>query len=123
MTLPSAETPLSKPLFDPSSSLYAGLKSPLEKFYATAVLKDFDGWTGSPFDRVSFRWWGFERETDGPDAFVSSGYGTIIDWLEGEVLKYGGEIRLNEEVTQIETVGVLEGEGKFSFKTFVLVQY
>ncbi|KDQ06240.1 hypothetical protein BOTBODRAFT_141203 [Botryobasidium botryosum FD-172 SS1] len=121
--IPSSDIPLSQPMFEPSSSLFAGLKDPLEAFYARAVMKEFDGWTGAALEDVSFRWWGFDRETDGPDAFVSSGYGKIIDWLEAEILEHGGEIHLNEEVLNVEAVGALGIEASHTIVTTARATY
>lgn len=99
---PLASIPLSSPLFAADSPLYADLESPEIRFLATAMARSFEGWTGAAHENVSFKWWGWEQDFDGPDAYMTAGYSKIIDWLEAEIREKGGEIRLGEEVTEVE---------------------
>ncbi|KAG8961941.1 hypothetical protein FRC03_004805 [Tulasnella sp. 419] len=105
--IPHSTIPLAEPLFHPESPLYDNLPdeniSPA-RFYAEAAARALDGWTGASLDNISFQWWGWEQETQGPDAYVSDGYSKIIDWLAREI-KNNSEIRLNEEVISIQLSG------------------
>jgi hypothetical protein len=47
-------------------------------------------------DVVALRWWGFERDTIGPDGAVQCGaYWRLVEHLREK----GGEVRLGEKVT------------------------
>lgn len=54
---------------------------------------------------VALKWWGFERDTMGPDGMVTSGrYHEVVDHLADLVAShanYDGQIRLGEEVERI----------------------
>lgn len=57
---------------------------------------------------MSLRWWGFERDTVGPDGVVRMGkYHELCD----HVAKQAGPILLNQKVTGLKMV---HGEGKQS---------
>ncbi|KAG8989345.1 hypothetical protein FRB90_002289 [Tulasnella sp. 427] len=103
-TPPSPSTPVSSPLFSPESPLYKGLDE-RGKFYANSTAVMLEGWTGAPLEKVSFKWWGWEQEFQGEDAFMADGYSKVIDWLESEVKQGESEIKLKEEVKAVELTG------------------
>ncbi|KAG8900141.1 hypothetical protein FRB99_006215 [Tulasnella sp. 403] len=101
-------TPLSSPLFEPESPLWDNLdsvESPHARFYAESMARSFDDWSGACLEKVSYKWWGWDQGFDGGDAYMSAGYSRIIEWLEGEVVRGGGVIKLGREVTAIELTG------------------
>lgn len=63
-TIPSHSTPLSNAVFDPRSPLYANLDEkvyPHSHLYVESLARCFDGWTGASLEKVSYKYWGFER--------------------------------------------------------------
>lgn len=53
------------------------------------------------YDKTSLKWWGFEQEYIGKDLVVQPGYQTIIDWSIEEILKSGGELKMNERIKKM----------------------
>lgn len=43
---------------------------------------------------------------------MSAGYDNITKWLEKDIVKYGGAIKLSQEVTAVELVEDDEDEGR-----------
>lgn len=103
-TAPSADVPLIEPFLASTSPLYRGLTSDTSKKQAVALARSYAGWCGADLGKVSFKWWGFEQDTQGPDALVASGYGTLVEWLREDIVGRGGVIRLGEEVVSVEYV-------------------
>ncbi|KIO21448.1 hypothetical protein M407DRAFT_245471 [Tulasnella calospora MUT 4182] len=101
---PPTSTPLAAPLFSSESPLYEGLDE-RGRFYANSVALMLEGWTGAPLKKVSFRWWGWDEDFQGEDAYMADGYSKVIDWLESDVRNGSGEIRLAEQVTAVELTG------------------
>lgn len=116
---------LSDYLFDPSSPLYQGLESDREKDYATQVAEGFDGWTGAALDRISFRFWGFEREFQGHDVIVADGYHSLLTPLQDDILRARGSVALGEQVLSItfnedaQTVSISTKSGHFEAKSCI----
>ncbi|KAG8884733.1 hypothetical protein FRB98_002179 [Tulasnella sp. 332] len=107
-TIPSRSAPLSDAVFDPKSTLYTNLdegKYPHSHLYVESLARSLEGWTGASVEKVSYKYWGFEREFEGEDGLMTAGYDKIIDWLESDIRKAEGEVKLNEEVTAVEIVG------------------
>lgn len=50
---------------------------------------------------VSLRWWGAEREFDGPDVVLQPGYQAVIDYYADGIKSAGSEIRLGERVERV----------------------
>lgn len=114
-SIPSSSTTLSEVLFAKDSPLYNNLdevKYPHSRIYVNAMTTMFDEWTGALLDKIGYKWWGWEREFEGDDGYMSAGYDQVIDWLEKEIKQKGGEIRLGEEVTEVELKLVGEDDGK-----------
>ncbi|KAG8981827.1 hypothetical protein FRB94_009215 [Tulasnella sp. JGI-2019a] len=111
-TIPMPSTPLSSIVYGPRSALYTDLdekRYPNSRMYAESLARTFDGWTGASLEKVSYEFWGFEREFEGDDGLMVTGYDKVIEWLHDDILKAQGDIKLNEEVTTLEIVGK-EGE-------------
>jgi polyamine oxidase len=113
---PPASMSVADALYDDNSPLYEGLPDGKEgevaRLYANASCRVFDGWTGGSIDKVSFKWWGWESQTNGPDAHLVNGYGDIIEALAKGISKAGGKIELKKEVVAIELGGEGEDDGK-----------
>lgn len=104
--IPGPTIPLSNPVFEPEGSLYADLpKHGPAKLYVESFARVLDGWTGASLERVSFKYWGFEREFEGDDALMAGGYDKIAEWLEEEIVQAGGEIHKGEKVVGVEITG------------------
>lgn len=104
-TIPAPTIPLSNAVFDPKSPLYTSLsEDDRTKLYAESSARTFDGWTGASLERVSFKYWGFEREFGGNAALMAGGYDKVVDWLEAEIVQSGGEIRKGEKVVGVQIV-------------------
>ncbi|KZO91906.1 amine oxidase [Calocera viscosa TUFC12733] len=101
---PSPDIPLIEPFLSSASPLFRDLTSDVSKKQAIALARSYAGWCGADLGKVSFKWWGFEQDTQGKDALVASGYGGIIQWLSQEIVEGGGDIRLREEVVGVEYV-------------------
>ncbi|KZT50311.1 amine oxidase [Calocera cornea HHB12733] len=101
-TAPTADIPLIAPFLSATSPLFDGLTSATSKQQATALARSYAGWCGADLGRVSFKWWGFEQDTQGRDGLVASGYWRVVEWLEGEVVAAGTDIRLGEEVVGVD---------------------
>ena len=85
-------------IFQSDSPIYHHLPSDPAKFWAECLCRTFSGWTGSELDHVSFKWWGFERDTLGPDRMVvRGGYHKLIQHLEKGV----EEIKLEHKVVKV----------------------
>ncbi|KAJ9125421.1 hypothetical protein QFC22_000382 [Naganishia vaughanmartiniae] len=82
------------------------------RWKAKTLGRSFSGWTGADLEDVALRWWGFERDTIGPDGMVIGGsYHKVVDHLAGLVTDpsaHKGEIRLGEKVERIHW----DSEGK-----------
>jgi hypothetical protein len=68
---------------------------------AESIIRCFQGWTGAPLDYVSFKWWGFNQDTDGGNAILVDGYIHILDWLKAEIERMGGVIKLGERINKV----------------------
>lgn len=78
---------------------------PDARWKAQALGRSFSGWTGADLEDVALRWWGFERDTIGPDGMVTSGrYHEVVDHLAGLVTRGAGKgaIRLAECVDRVK---------------------
>ncbi len=103
---PPSSASLGSYIFAGNSPLYDDLPENRDRFRVTSLARAFSGWTGAELEEVSFRWWGFERETMGPDRLVTGGnYGRVTKYLAGKCR----ELRLN---TVVEKVRRKEGEGQ-----------
>jgi monoamine oxidase len=88
-------------LLAPGSPLFEGLESEEERDHAVQLVQSMDGWTGAPLNEVSFRYWGFEREFEGPDKVVADGYVHMLEPLRSQLLEHHGELRLGDAVTAL----------------------
>ncbi|KZO95314.1 amine oxidase [Calocera viscosa TUFC12733] len=106
-SVPSPTLALADPLFAPTSRLWDHIpeSNKLARFQVAAAARTSSGWTGADLDQVSYRWWGFERDTQGPDAAVVGGYGRVPGFCADVVKERGGEIRLGEEVMGVNVEG------------------
>ncbi|EJU02186.1 amine oxidase [Dacryopinax primogenitus] len=104
---PPSSASLATALFTPSSPLYHNIPptDSLSRFQVAAAARSWSGWTGADLTKVSYRWWGFERDTKGPDAAVVGGYIKLAEWCERTVLEKGGKVRLGEEVVHVTVDG------------------
>ncbi|KAG8880715.1 hypothetical protein FRB97_000591 [Tulasnella sp. 331] len=110
-TIPSLETPLSEPIFHSESPLDDDLDEtvfPHARLYAESITQSTDHWTGASLEKVSYKFFGFERESEGSDGFMAAGYDHVVKWLSEDTQRAGGEVRLSEEVTHMEIVGDAE---------------
>lgn len=114
---PASTDSLASYVFAHDSPLFAGLDEPAEqetspvnpkttniRWKAKALGRSFSGWTGADLEDVALRWWGFERDTIGPDGMVTSGrYHEVVDHLAGLVTGDAdkGEIKLEERVDSV----------------------
>ncbi|GHJ85511.1 hypothetical protein NliqN6_1913 [Naganishia liquefaciens] len=115
---PASSDSLASYVFAGNSPLFDGLDEMIEQggssnnasnknscWKAKALGRSFSGWTGAALEDVALKWWGFERDTIGPDGMVTGGkYHQVVDHLAGLVSreKKKGEIRLGEKVESVE---------------------
>jgi hypothetical protein len=81
------------------------LAPPNARWKAKALGRSFSGWTGADLEDVALKWWGFERDTIGPDGMVTSGrYHEVVDHLAGLVKSSAGagNIGLDERVDRVQ---------------------
>lgn len=75
------------------------------RWKAKTLGRSFSGWTGADLEDVALKWWGFERDTIGPDGMVTGGsYHKVVDHLADLATShptYNGEIRLGEKVERL----------------------
>lgn len=123
--IPAADATLSHVIIDdPHSILYEGLETPTARFYAQSFARGLQGWTGAPLNRVSLRWWGFERDSHGPDAWVTSGYSTLVGWLRSQIDENAdARINLGEEVLNIALEDPASDDGEFSSSSSACVVF
>jgi hypothetical protein len=74
-----------------------------------SLARNLEGWTGAPLDFVSLKWWGFNQDTEGPDAILVNGYGPLVEWFKKDIERMGGKFILGEKVTKVT---IQEGEGE-----------
>lgn len=98
-TDPTPTASLASYIYPPSSPIYHSL--PLaHHFQARSIARAWSGWTGANLEDVALRWWGFERETLGPDGMVLGGrYGEVCEMLKGEGV---GDLWLKKEVVGVK---------------------
>ncbi|KAJ9109762.1 hypothetical protein QFC19_001992 [Naganishia cerealis] len=99
------------PLFDgldqhePADATTREQESANMRWKAKTLGRSFSGWTGADLEDVALKWWGFERDTMGPDGMVTGGsYYKVVDHLAKLVTGPAtpkGEIRLGEKVDKI----------------------
>lgn len=53
------------------------------------------------YNDTSLKWWGFEQEYVGKDLVVQPGYQTLVEWSVEEIRKAGGEIKFEQEITDM----------------------
>lgn len=115
---PSPTDSLASYVFASDSPLFDGLDGTTEqnaqevvgsaknaRWKAKALGRSFSGWTGAALENVALKWWGFERDTIGPDGMVTGGkYHQVVDYLAGLVTKdtAKGDVKLGETVECVE---------------------
>ncbi|KAG8888167.1 hypothetical protein FRB98_008276 [Tulasnella sp. 332] len=102
---------LHEPIFHSESPLDDDLDEtvfPHARLYAESITQSTDHWTGASLEKVSYKFFGFEREFEGSDGFMAAGYDHVVKWLSEDTQRAGGEVRLSEEVTHMEIVGDAE---------------
>jgi monoamine oxidase len=82
--------------------IYTGDLSTEEKPIAEGLARTLEIGMGTSLEEVSLRWNGYEDSFKGTDAGPEGGFFKVIEALAESIRSLGGEIRLQQEVTQIK---------------------
>lgn len=98
---PDSSLGVSAALFEgEEGALHKGLEEPYISVI-NGMTRSFQEWTGAKWDEVSLRYWGFDMEFKGDQAYVSPGYGFIVDYIASKLRQLGVNI-----VTRSKVIGV-----------------
>ncbi|EJD50580.1 amine oxidase [Auricularia subglabra TFB-10046 SS5] len=103
-SVPSFSASLADFVFANDSPLYDGLDNQ-GKAYATSLAHSWCSWMGTPFSRVSLKYWGFGRDFSGAPAYAERGYAQFVDYLWNKAKAAGVQLRMEHEVVAIEDDG------------------
>ncbi len=95
---PSPRDSMATFILSDKSPLWRNAHNAEDRERAIQALRSFGSWTAAPIEKVSLKWWGFARDTMGPDREVTKGnYHKLIDYLA----ERGGDVCLNSMVTGV----------------------
>lgn len=97
----------SHPLPSYTTSLASQILTPdiKESVHLTSLARMTEIGAGIPLESISARFWGYLKNIAGIDAAVVGGYSALVNKLKSDVESKGAEIKLNEEVVEIEELG------------------
>ncbi|MBW0480170.1 hypothetical protein O181_019885 [Austropuccinia psidii MF-1] len=88
-------------LLEPSNSPLFKTHPASQRMILEEIINSLDSWTGASSEKVSLKWWGFERDFTGEDAVLPKTYHALIRKMASEFECLGGKILLKSECERI----------------------